>query len=385
MTRWFSSPALLLPLTLCGVAQVQADTLLPAAEERLDVIALPGYMERGQSDPRYEWVTRFERSTGCQVVPRTVDSPDAMLHAQRRGNVDVMVVSSETGQRFIQAGIVSPLNAAWLQAPQKNLHHYFTHHESVMREGTRYGLPLLWGINALLYNQKVFPTPPPSWSVLFDMQNLPDGKTNAGRIQAYDSPIAMADAALYLMKTQPALGIQNPFELNAQQYTEVLILVLRQRPLLSRYWHDPTRQISDLRNKGTVATRGRLATGQGLRAEGRGFAITIPKEGATAWLDSMMVHKRAKHLGCAYRWMAYATTPPVQAALSEWRGGNPVVPTACQASAPAGTDFCKQNGYTQLEKLYFWKLPQLHCKTQSRCVPYSVWMHDYMAILLGMG
>ncbi len=61
MTRWFSSPALLLPLTLCGVAQVQADTLLPAAEERLDVISLPGYMERGQSDPRYEWVTRFER------------------------------------------------------------------------------------------------------------------------------------------------------------------------------------------------------------------------------------------------------------------------------------------------------------------------------------
>lgn len=47
-----------------------------------------------------------------------------------------------------------------------------------------------------MYNSKIFPTPPDSWSVVFVKQNLPDGKTNLGRVQAYDGPIYIADAAL---------------------------------------------------------------------------------------------------------------------------------------------------------------------------------------------
>ena len=36
---------------------------------------------------------------------------------------------------------------------------------------------------------------------------LPDGKSNKGRVQAYDGPIYVADAALYLMKKKPDLWI----------------------------------------------------------------------------------------------------------------------------------------------------------------------------------
>jgi putative spermidine/putrescine transport system substrate-binding protein len=48
---------------------------------------------------------------------------------------------------------------------------------------------------------------------------LPDGKPNKGRVQAYDGPIYIADAALYLMTKKPELGIKDPYELNEQQYT----------------------------------------------------------------------------------------------------------------------------------------------------------------------
>ena len=75
----------------------------------------------------------------------------------------------------------------------------------------------------LMYNTKVFgDKKPTSWNVVFEEQNLPDGKSNKGRLQAFDGPIHIADAALYLMTKNPALGIKDPYELNEAQYKAAL-------------------------------------------------------------------------------------------------------------------------------------------------------------------
>ena len=39
--------------------------------------------------------------------------------------------------------------------------------------------------------------------MVFEEHDLPDGKPNKGRVQAYDGPIYMADAALYLKSHNP--------------------------------------------------------------------------------------------------------------------------------------------------------------------------------------
>ena len=62
------------------------------------------------------------------------------------------------------------------------------------------------GPNLLMYNTRVFPTPPDSWRVVFVKQDLPDGKNQPGAVQAYDGPIYIADAALFVKATQPQLG-----------------------------------------------------------------------------------------------------------------------------------------------------------------------------------
>jgi hypothetical protein len=49
---------------------------------------------------------------------------------------------------------------------------------------------------------------------VFEEMQLPDGRSNKGRVQAFDGPIYIADAALYLMKADPSLGIKDPYELN---------------------------------------------------------------------------------------------------------------------------------------------------------------------------
>ena len=89
-----------------------------------------------------------------------------------------------------------------------------------------------------MYNTEVFKEAPKSWSVVFEEQTLPDGKTNKGRVQAYDGPIYIADAALYLMTKKPELGIKDPYELNEDQYKAAIDAASGAaragRPLLAR-------------------------------------------------------------------------------------------------------------------------------------------------------
>ncbi|MCV5004207.1 spermidine/putrescine ABC transporter substrate-binding protein, partial [Escherichia coli] len=86
------------------------------------------------------------------------------------------------------------------------------------------------------------------WRVVFVKQDLPDGKTNQGRVQAYDGPIYIADAALFVKATQPQLGIEDPYQLTETQYNAVLKVLRDQQPLIRRYWHDATVQMNDFKN-----------------------------------------------------------------------------------------------------------------------------------------
>ncbi len=100
-----------------------------------------------------------------------------------------------------------------------------------------------------MYNTKTFPTPPDSWQSGFVEQNLPDGKSNKGRVQAYDGPIYIADAALFVKATQPQLGISDPYQLTEERYQAVLKVLRDQHNLIHRYWHDTTVQMSDFKTR----------------------------------------------------------------------------------------------------------------------------------------
>ena len=56
-----------------------------------------------------------------------------------------------------------------------------------------------------------------------------DASTYTGKVTAYDSPIYIADAALYLMNTQPDLGIKNPYALDKDQLDAAVEVLKEQR------------------------------------------------------------------------------------------------------------------------------------------------------------
>ena len=64
-----------------------------------------------------------------------------------------------------------------------------------------------------------------------------------GKISDYDDPIYIADAAVYLKFHQPDLGIENPYELNEEQFEAAVGLLKEQRPNVGEYWSEAAKQI----------------------------------------------------------------------------------------------------------------------------------------------
>jgi putative spermidine/putrescine transport system substrate-binding protein len=381
-----STPRVLLTglLAVAAAASVLAapPTAIGKGEGQLNIIAWAGYIERGETDKAYDWVTGFEKETGCKVNVKSAATSDEMVSLMKLGGYDLVTASGDASLRLVASKLVQEINPA-LVPSWKNVDARLQNANWHTVDGKHYGVPYQWGPNVLMYNTSVFKEAPKSWSVVFEPTVLPDGKPNKGRVQAYDGAIYIADAALYLMAKQPELGIKDPYELNDKQYAAVLALLRGQKALTHRYWHDSTVQMNDFKNEGVVASGSWGYMVNALQTEKKPIASTIPKEGVTGWADTTMLHASAKHPNCAYKWMEHSLSDKVQAPLAEWFGANPVVGAACKAKAPGGSDFCKDNGYDRFTEVKFWKTPQAKCSTQGSCVPYTKWTMDYIAIMGG--
>ncbi len=202
-------------------------------------------------------------------------------------------------------------------------------------------------------------------------------------MQAFDGPIYIADAALYLMHHKPELGIKDPYELTEDQYQAALELLRQQRLIVNRYWHDAFVQIDDFTNEGVVASSSWPFQVNILQSKGQPIASVIPEEGATGWADTTMMHAEAPHPNCSYQWMEWTLSSNLQGDLAAWFGSVPVVPAACGQSELLGPDGCKTNGAENFDKIRFWRTPVAKCATQTECVPYYRWVTDYIAVLGG--
>jgi putative spermidine/putrescine transport system substrate-binding protein len=367
-----------------ALAQTKALQKIGKGEGQVDIVAWAGYIERGATDKNFDWVTDFEKTTGCKVNVKTAGTSDEMVALMNEGGFDLVTASGDASTRLIRGKKVAPINTALIpsyknvdQRLQKAPWHY--------ENGTHYGVPYQWGWNVLMYNSTVFKDKPPtSWSVVFEETTLPDGKSNKGRVQAFDGPIYIADAALYLMKKNPGLGIKDPYELNEAQYKAALDVLRAQRKIVGKYWHDAFVQIDDFTNEGVVASSSWQFQANILKSKNRPIATVVPVEGATGWADSTMLHAEARHPNCAYLWLEHSLNPKLQGDLAAWFGSVPATPAACKGNKLLGDDGCKRQGFESFDKISFWKTPTAQCKSQNdQCVPYHKWVSDYIAILGG--
>src|SRR5688572_8054342 len=167
-------------------------------EGEVSIISWAGYIERGETDAAFDWVTQFEEETQCKVTNKVAATSDEMVALMNEGGFDLVTASGDASNRLISGGKVQEVNTKLIPgygSIDLMLQNAPWHTVS----GKHYGIPYQWGPNVLMYNTKVFGSKPPtSWNVVFEETTLPDGKSNRGRVQAYDGPIYIADAALYL-------------------------------------------------------------------------------------------------------------------------------------------------------------------------------------------
>ena len=387
MNKLFVLLSVLLVFSVAMVANAQEGMMMELGEPegQVTIVSWAGYVERGATDPAFDWVTDFEAETGCMVTNKVAATSDEMVALMNEGGFDLVTASGDASLRLVAGKRVQPINVdlipSWSTVDERLQEapwHYV--------DGVHYGVPYQWGSNVLMYNTEIFgDTPPDSWSVTFEEQTLPDGESNAGRVQAYDGAIFIADAAMYLMYHNPELGITDPYSLDRTQFDAALNLLRQQRELIGRYWHDAFIQIDDFTNEGVAASGSWPFQVNLLVGGGAPIASTVPVEGATGWADTTMMSVDSPNPDCAYLWLEHSLNPKLQGDLAAWFGSVPFVLAACEGNELLGDGGCETNGLGNFDRIAFWRTPTSTCGDGRGdiCVPYYEWVTNYIAVIGG--
>jgi putative spermidine/putrescine transport system substrate-binding protein len=348
-------------------------TAVGKGEGQLNLVAWEGYAQP-------QWVKPFEQATGCQVNTKYAGSSSEMVQLMSgSGNqYDLVSASGDADLRLIYGGYVRPINIA-LMPNWKNFEPFLKSPVFNTVNGKHYGISYEFGPNVLLYSKKAFPSgPPKSWSVIYS-------KKYQGQVTVPNNPIQIADAALYLSKTTPSLGITDPYELTQPQFDAAVNLLKQQRPLIAKYWDLASAEINLFQSGTTVVGAAWPYQTNTLKANGAAVADTIPSEGATGWADTWMLAAHAPHPNCAYKWMQWATTPKVQAEEADYFGETPANRLACpimdkiqKGSCAAYHANAPQSYFTTIK---FWKTPLAQCGNgKSNCVAFQQWISAWTQI-----
>ncbi len=378
--------AALIAVTACGsnattggstaaqppTAGMKPQTSIGTGEGQLNLIAWEGYTDDS-------WVKPFTAATGCVVNHKYAGTSDEMftLMDGGGGQYDMVSASGNASIRLIYAGDVKPMNTALI--PDFNdFQTYFKAPDYNTIGGIHYGISLQWGPNVLLYNTKKFPIAPTSWSVIYDKQY-------SGLVTVYGDSMTIADAALYLAKAQPNLGIKDPYELTQKQFDAAVALLKQQKPLINKYWGSATDEISLFQNNDVYLGAAWPYQTIQLKLAGAPVAETIPVEGATGWGDTWMLGTKAPHPNCAYMWTKWVSTPTVQAEQALFFGETPVNTKACAEMEKQSAGSCAQYhadaAGTYFNTIKFWKTPIATCPDgTNNCVPYAQWLTAWTSI-----
>ncbi|MGP4052449.1 ABC transporter substrate-binding protein [Streptomyces sp. 2A115] len=357
---------------------LKAQEKLGKTEGEVNLIAWAGYVEDGTNDPEVDWVSDFEKETGCQVNTKTAASSDEMVSLMKTGQYDAVSASGDASLRLIASGDAAPVNTD-LTPNYADVFEGLKNKDWNTVKDVPYGVPHGRGANLLMYNtQKVKPAPT-SWSAVFDK-----GSEYQGKVTAYDSPIYIADAALYLMKTQPDLGIKNPYALDQKQFDASVALLKEQNANIGEYWSDYLKEVSAFKSGDSVIGTTWQVIVNAAKAEKADVEAVLPEEGATGWSDTWMLSAKAEHPNCAYKWMDWIISPEVNAQVAEYFGEAPSNAESCELTADknhCATYHASDEAYWK--NVHYWTTPIAQCidgRTDAKCVPYAKWVQAWTEI-----
>jgi putative spermidine/putrescine transport system substrate-binding protein len=348
--------------------------------QKISVLSWPGYVEDGSTDPAVDWVSDFEKETGCDVTYQIFGTSDEAytLYTTSPEQYDVVSASGDASLRLVRGGFVQPVNLALFKS-YPDIFEALKNKPYNTVDGLAYGIPHGRGSNLMMWRTDQVDPAPTTWAQMFD-------PANGYKVSIYDAPVYIADAAVVLMATRPELGIKNPYALDDTQFQAAVDLVKQQKPAVTQRWVDYLKQMDDFRSgNSTVGTTWQIITNF-LQAEDPAVPVEVikPPEGATGWSDTWMVNSKTKNLACAYAYIDHLTSPEVNAQIAEWFGEAPGNSKSCALTAdPNHCTIFHADDDAFWQDVWYWQTPEVTCvdgRTDVKCKGFDDWVKAWTEI-----
>ena len=310
------------------------------------------------------------------------NTSDEMVTLMRTGSYDGVSASGDATLRLIAGGDVDPVNVD-LVPNYKDIFPALKNQPCNTVDGVHYGIPHGRGANLLMWNKDAVKPAPDSWGAVLDPAQAAKYK---GKVTAYDNPIYIADAALYLKATQPDLGIDNVYELDDKQFDAAVDLLKKQRDNIGEYWSDYTKEQAAFTSGDSIVGH-HLAGDREPCAGGQEVAAgrDDPAQGGG---DRLVGHLDALVRGQAPELHVQVDEPHRQP-QGERRGGRVVRRGAgerevlCQMTADEDhCDTFHADDEAYFDKVAYWTTPTTDCGDDrgSACKDYSEWVKAWTEI-----
>jgi len=290
----------------CGKKTEEAKTVDLAALKgsTLNILAWEGYADAS-------FTKAFEEKYGVTVKGTYFGSSDELVSKLQSGggsSYDVITPSSDVAGYIVESGLVEPIDESQIAA-WKSLSPVLVGMKDVQKDGKIYGMPFTWGPDYLIYDADVIKEAPTSWELFMD----PKYK---GKIALYDdiSTIYLAAQMLGYDKTDQSVL----YNMTEEQLAACKAKLVAMKPQVRKNWASAGELDNLFKNKEIVAAVGWPLTPANLNKQGMNIKSVIPKEGATGWIDRLMIVKDAKNKQLAQLWLDYVSSPKVMAQVAEF-------------------------------------------------------------------
>jgi len=271
-----------------------------AQSNELTMIIWEGYASDSFTIP-------WEEANDANVEATFAGTGDEMFAAMQGSGgttYDMVSASSDLPQRLYDAGLLMEIDASKL-TNYPDLYEQFQRPPYITFDDKLYGVNFAWGPTLMLYNPDEVAEPPTSWNAMLDEQY-------SGKITTQNYPLQIAQYAL-LLDPRP----EDPFVLDDEQLAQVKDILVRQRPLVRKYW-DLGGEVAELFLNGEVVIGDGWSwiTLQIQDSEGS-VAEATPEEGVTGWSDSWCISNKAANPELALKWADYMIGPEGQLGVIE--------------------------------------------------------------------
>ena len=244
-----------------------------------------------------EFVEDSKKKVNIDLKATFYSSSDEMMAKLRGGGTriyDMIVPVQSYIVPAIKADLIEPINPA-VMTHTNTLFPQFQKNDFWNVDGKCYGVPFVWGANALAYNRK-------ETGEIDDMDVLFNPKFK-GRIALRDE----AEDSLGLGAMR--LGIKKPFSMGERELQEVKKLLISQKPLVRAYWKNFADVQNMLASGEVVVAWTFLAVIAPLRKAGIDAGWVWPKEGALGFQEAITPVKGTKNMKLVEEYANFTISP----------------------------------------------------------------------------